>query len=133
MIQACQETTCAIIPLHPPCITGLWVQHNEQDGSQTCHLAARGLAGLGHRGCIVQPLDHIRQRPVHALPAHSSACLLPLQLSIQLARVITQVQDFNSIPEQLLMLLAARQDLSPVQQRYNDTKQPLEWVLRQVE
>jgi len=57
---------------------------------------------------------------------------MPLQLSIQLARVITQVQDFNSIPEQLLMLLAARQDLSPVQKLYNDTKQPLEWVLRQV-
>lgn len=54
------------------------------------------------------------------------------QVTIQLTRVLTDVQQFQLVSNRLTELLAAGRDSSEVQQVVSDMRQPLEWVLKQV-
>jgi hypothetical protein len=55
-----------------------------------------------------------------------------LQVTFQLVRKLTKVEEVNTVPRRWAELLADGADITQLQQSYLETRQPLEWVLRQV-
>src|SRR5690348_9797472 len=55
-----------------------------------------------------------------------------LQVTFQLARVLTAVNDIQQVPRRITDLLAAGGDITEAQAFFTNTRQPLEWILRQV-
>lgn len=55
-----------------------------------------------------------------------------LQLTFQLARVLTRVDEFPQVPSRIAELLAAGRDIADMQQFFSSTRQPLEWTVKQV-
>ena len=71
--------------------------------------------------------------PMHVLMSPCPSLVMPgLQLTFQLTRKLTQLEDFDRVPETMSSLLADRKDISRLQQFFQDTRQPVEWVLKQV-
>jgi hypothetical protein len=64
-------------------------------------------------------------------PAAVCLCVC-LQVTFQLTRVLTDVDKISSAPDRLAQLLAAGQDPADLLQHFADTRQPLEWVIKQV-
>jgi hypothetical protein len=53
-------------------------------------------------------------------------------LTFQLTRELKQVDQVNQFPAKIKKLLAEGRDTSEVQQAFFDTRQALEWVIKQV-
>jgi hypothetical protein len=55
-----------------------------------------------------------------------------VQVTFQLARILTGVHDIQQVPRRITDLLAAGGDITEAQAFFSNTRQPLEWTLRQV-
>jgi hypothetical protein len=55
-----------------------------------------------------------------------------LQVTFQLARVLTDVRDVQKVPRRIAERLADGRDIGEEQMFFSITRQPLEWILRQV-
>lgn len=54
------------------------------------------------------------------------------QVTFQLARVLTDVRDVQEVPRRIAERLADGRDIGKEQMFFSTTRQPLEWILRQV-
>jgi hypothetical protein len=58
--------------------------------------------------------------------------LLRTQVTLQLARELTCVDEINQVPARVTQLLAEGRDTTDIMQAFFDNRQALEWILKQV-
>jgi hypothetical protein len=75
---------------------------------------------------------------IRSIPWHDGSLgamcyvICALQVTFQLARVLTGVRDVQKVPRRIAERLADGRDIGEQQMFFSITRQPLEWILRQV-